>query len=187
MNQVVFAKSILACHRMKEIFTIFSILVCQFACGQTYSSGDKQGYFDSNFGVAWLGYDYHAPFPGCSFLGGVRTFRDERHFVEMEAGVAITFATAKVGFGNVNPGTGNTTSFGIRLWPLHLYLQKSYPTNRCERDLPKRKMKRLERKGMTRRNLLCSDWYWTIEAGTGQEVSAVSVFIASFGHRIFFN
>ena len=60
-----------------------------FAYGQTYSKGDRQGYFDSNFGVAWLGYDYHTLFPGCSFLGGVRTFRDERHFIEMEAGVAI--------------------------------------------------------------------------------------------------
>ena len=189
MNQVVFAKSILACHRMKQIFTILFILMCQFAYGQTYSKGDRQGYFDSNFGVAWLPdhYAIESVFPGCSFLGGRRTFINERHFVEMEAGVAITIATAKVGFGNVNPGTGNTTSFGIRLWPLHLYLQRSHPTNRCERDLPKRKIKRLERKGMTRRNLLCSDWYWTIEAGTGQTVSAVSVFIVSFGHRIFFN
>lgn len=169
---------------MKQIFTILFILVCHFACGQTYSSGDKQGYFDSNFGVTWLP-ELGGSLPGCSFLGGVRTFRDEVHFVEMEAGVAITLATAKVGFGKLNPSTGGTTSFGIRLWPLHLYLQKSFPTNRCDRDLPKRKIMRLERK--RRRNLLCSDWYWTIEAGTGAEVSAYSAFIATIGYRFFFN
>ena len=61
------------------------------------------------------------------------------------------------------------------------------PPTDVKETLPKRKIKRLERKGLTRRNLLCSDWYWTIEAGTGQTVSAVSVFIVSFGHRIFFN
>ena len=40
---------------MKQIFTILFILMCQFDYGQTYSKGDRQGYFDSNFGVAWLG------------------------------------------------------------------------------------------------------------------------------------
>lgn len=171
---------------MKRIFPIFFILVCQSAYGQTYSSGDVQGYFDSNLGVTWLP-DLGGFLPGCSFLGGVRSFRDEHIFFEAEAGIAVTLATAKVGFGKVNPSTGSTTSFGIRLWPMHLYLQKSFPTNRCERDLPKRKMKRLERKGKTRQNLLCSDWYWTIEAGTGSELSAYSAVIVTFGHRIFFN
>jgi hypothetical protein len=175
----------LACHSMKQIFTILFILVCHFAYGQTYSSGDRQGYFDSNFGVAvYEGFLY----PGCSFLGGVRTFWDERHFVEIEAGFAFpTAVTAKSGVGHVNPRTGGTTSFGIRPWPLHLYLQKSFPTKRCEREISKRKMKRLERKGMTRQNLLCSDWYFTIEAGTGQEISSESALIVSFGHRLFYN
>ena len=74
---------------MKQIFTILFILMCQFAYGQTYSKGDRQGYFDSNFGVAWLDdhYAIESVFPGCSFLGGRRTFINERHFVEMEAGV----------------------------------------------------------------------------------------------------
>ena len=171
---------------MKRISAIFFILVCQSAYGQTYSSGDIQGYFDSNFGVTWLP-DFGGVLPGFSFLGGARTFRDERNFFEAEAGIAITLVTAKVGFGKVNPSTGSTTSFGIRLWPMHLYIQKSFPTNRCERDLPIRKIKRLERQGKTRQNLLCSDWYWTIEAGTGSELSAYSAIIVTFGHRIFFD
>ena len=171
---------------MKRISAIFFILVCQSAYGQTYSSGDIQGYFDSNFGVTWLP-DLGGVLPGFSFLGGARTFRDERNFFEAEAGIALTLVTAKVGFGTINPSTGSTTSFGIRLWPMHLYIQKSFPTNRCERDLPISKIKRLERQGKTRQNLLCSDWYLTIEAGTGSELSAYSAIIVTFGHRIFFD
>ena len=108
--------------------------------------------------------------------------------LEAEAGLAFpTIVTGKVGVGIQRFAGGPSGTLGLRLWPLHVYYQQSIPTKRCERTLSERAQRRLQRRGKTRNNLRCSDWYFTLEGGTYGSISFDSVAIISVGHRLFFD
>ena len=148
------------------------------------TSADVEFYFDSNVGVAFADF----PFPGASLLGGVRKVSVSGLVLEAEAGLAFpTIVTGKVGVGIQRFAGGPSGSLGLRLWPFHVYYQQSIPTKRCERTLSERAQRRLQRRGKTRNNLRCSDWYFTLEGGTYGSISFDSVAIISVGHRLFFD
>ena len=145
-------------------------------------------YFDSNIGIAFVGDFVDGPFPGASLLGGVRRVSESGFVFEAEAGLAFpTIATGKVGVGIQRFKGGPSGTIGLRLWPLHAYYQQTIPTRRCERPLSKFAQRWLRRMGKDRQNLLCSDWYFTLEAGTYGGISFESLAIVSVGHRLFFN
>ena len=136
-------------------------------------------------------------FPGVSLLGGVRKVYPTTTTVngaaravifESEIGLALpTGATGKVGIGYLNEMTGNATSVGVRIFPLHAYVQQAFGTRRCEREVSPRTKRRLEKRGRDRSHLRCSDWYFTMEVGGGGEWSFESVALFSVGHRMFFD
>ena len=59
--------------------------------------------------------------------------------------------------------SGWSLSSGIRVFPLHGYLQTGVPTSRCNRDLSERKERRLARKGKTAADIKCSEWVFSLE------------------------
>ena len=173
--------------QMKRFFTLLLAASCFAAVGQGDLQRLRQGFIDTNLGLAILG-EGGIPFPGASLLGGVRTISSSDVILEFEAGLAFpAVATAKVGFGKRNLSKGTSTTFGVRIFPMHVYFQRSFSTDRCADDVSSRKLKRLQRRGKTRENLLCSEWYYTIEIGTGEEASFYSLGIVSFGHRFYFD
>ena len=173
--------------QMKRFFALLLAASCFAAVAQGDLQRLRQGFIDTNLGLAvWTGIG--TPFPGASLLGGVRTISSSDAIFEFEAGVAFPAAvTAKVGFGKRNLSKGTSTTAGIRIFPMHLYFQRSFSTDRCADDVSSGKLKRLQRRGKTRENLLCSEWYYTIEVGTGEELSFYSLGIVSFGHRFYFD
>ena len=157
---------------------------CEAMAQDGKTSADVEFYFDSNIGVSFGDF----PFPGASLLGGVRKVSESGFVFEAEAGLAFpTVATGKVGVGIQRFAGGPSGTLGLRLWPLHLYYQQSIPTKRCERILSERAQRRLQRRGKDRNNLRCSDWYFTLEAGTYGNISFDSQAIISVGHRLFFD
>ena len=70
--------------------------------------------------------------------------------------------TAKLG-GGKKWDSGWSLSTGIRVFPLHGYLQTGVPTSRCNRDLSERKQRRLARKGKTAAHIQCSEWVFSLE------------------------
>ena len=152
------------------------------------TSPNVEFYFDSNIGIAILGGFVGGPFPGASLLGGVRKVSGSGFVFEAEGGLAFPAgATGKVGVGLQRFAGGPSGTIGLRLWPLHAYYQQSIPTKRCERTLSERAQRRLQRKGKDRTNLHCSDWYFTLEAGTNSGASFDSQAIFSVGRRLFFD
>ena len=157
---------------------------CEATAQDSKTSADVEFYFDSNIGVSFGDF----PFPGASLLGGVRKVSESGFVFEAEAGLAFpTVATGKVGVGIQRFAGGPSGTLGLRLWPLHLYYQQSIPTKRCERTLSERAQRRLQRRDKDRNNLRCSDWYFTLEAGTYGGISFDSQAIISVGHRLFFD
>ena len=177
---------------MKRIFILFLIATFPMA---NFAQSETSYYFDQNVGIALVEDGF--PFPGVSLLGGVRktypttTTRNgvaRTVIFESEIGLALpTGVTGKVGIGHLNEMTGNSTSVGVRIFPLHAYVQQAFGTRRCEREVSPRTKRRLERKGRDRSYLRCSDWYFTMEVGGGGEWSFDSVALFSVGHRMFFN
>ena len=152
------------------------------------TSPNVEFYFDSNIGIAIIGGFVGGPFPGASLLGGVRKVSGSGFVFEAEGGLAFpAVATGKVGVGLQRFAGGPSGTIGLRLWPLHAYYQQSIPTRRCERTLSERAQRRLQRRGKDRNNLRCSDWYFTLEAGTYGNISFDSQAIISVGHRLFFD
>ena len=175
---------------MKRIFILFLIATFPMA---NFAQSETFYFFDQNVGIALI----PEAFPGASLLGGVRktypttTTRNgvaRTVIFESEIGLALpTGVTGKVGIGHLNEMTGNSTSVGVRIFPLHAYVQQAFGTRRCEREVSPRTKRRLERKGRDRSYLRCSDWYFTMEVGGGGEWSFDSVALFSVGHRMFFN
>ena len=150
--------------------------------GQTVAN--VEFYFDSNLGISLV----DVVWPGASILGGVRKVSESGFVLEAEAGLAApTVVTGKAGLGLQRFEGGPTGTIGLRLWPLHAYYQQSIPTRRCERTLSERAQRRLQRRGKDRNNLRCSDWYFTLEVGTGESLSFDSFGIFSVGRRLFFD
>lgn len=72
----------------------------------------------------------------------------------------------KVGQGWQNPETRMTFSYGIRVFPLHGYVQLGLPNPRCHQMVSERMLKRLQKRGKNRTNLLCGVWNVSIEGGS---------------------
>ena len=129
-------------------------------------AGSSEGYIESNWGLAnIMGFTVNsrAVFPGTSVLAGGRHFIFPHGFLEVQGGLAFpSILTAKLGGGR-KWDSGWSLSTGIRVFPLHGYLQTGIPTARCNRDLSKRKQRRLARKGKTTADLKCSEWVFSFE------------------------
>ena len=168
---------------MKHLLIWVAILTLPMS---TSAQREVQYYLDSNLGLAFIDMGFF--FPGISMLGGVRKVSSSSTFFESEIGLAApALVTAKAGVGYLNERTGGSTSVGLRLWPLHAYVQQAFGTRRCEREVPPRTSERLQRKGRDRSHLRCSDWYFTVELGTAGNLSFDSIGIISIGHRLFFD
>lgn len=129
--------------------------------------GRSEGFIESNWGLAnivGIGIsDNNAVFPGTSVLAGGRHFISRCGFLEVQGGLAFpSVLTAKVG-GGKKWDSGWSLSTGIRVFPLHGYLQTGVPTARCNRDLSERKQRRLARQGKTPAELKCSEWVFSFE------------------------
>ena len=145
-------------------------------------------YFDSNIGIAFVGDLLTALFLELLCLGEFGGCPSPVLSSKLKRGLAFpTIATGKVGVGIQRFKGGPSGTIGLRLWPLHAYYQQTIPTRRCERPLSKFAQRWLRRMGKDRQNLLCSDWYFTLEAGTYGGISFESLAIVSVGHRLFFN
>lgn len=121
----------------------------------------KERYIESNWGVAAI--DGEFIFPGTSFLIGKRAFFNDAGFVDAQIGLAFpTIATAKVGVGK-RWRSGWSLSTGVRIWPLHAYVQTGIPTQRCNRDISKAKLRRLERRGKSASDIKCTEWAFSFE------------------------
>ena len=121
----------------------------------------KERYIESNWGVAAI--DGEFIFPGTSILMGKRIFFNDAGFVDAQIGLAFpTLATAKVGVGK-RWNSGWSVSSGVRLWPLHAYVQTGIPTQRCNRDISKAKLRRLERRGKGASDIKCTEWAFSFE------------------------
>lgn len=81
----------------------------------------NQGYYEFNFGVAFLS-EVGVPFPGISFLIGNKTYFRNNMILDAELGLALpSIATAKIGVGY--RGRSGEVIVGVRPWPTHFYLQ----------------------------------------------------------------
>ena len=120
-------------------------------------------YIESNWGVAIVNPNSGVGFPGTSVLAGGRHFISSHGFVEAQGGLAFpSILTAKLG-GGKKWDSGWSLSTGIRVFPLHGYLQTGVPTSRCNRDLSERKERRLARRGKTAADIKCSEWVFSLE------------------------
>lgn len=179
---------------MRQAFALWVILLLP---ATSSAQSERLYFFDSNVGSAFIEGFFEGWFPGASILGGIRQVSSNRFEIngkprariwEAELGFAAPAgATGKVGVGFLNEMTGGSTTLGVRLFPLHGYIQKAFGTRRCERDVSPRMKRRLEKRGRDRNNLRCSDWYFTFEVGGGGEWSFDSYSIVSVGHRMFFD
>ena len=179
---------------MRQVLALWVILLLP---ATSSAQSERLYFFDSNVGSAFIEGFFEGWFPGASILGGIRQVSSNRFEIngkprariwEAELGFAAPAgATGKVGVGFLNEMTGGSTTLGVRLFPLHGYIQKAFGTRRCERDVSPRMKRRLEKRGRDRNNLRCSDWYFTFEVGGGGELSFESYSIVSVGHRMFFD
>ena len=131
-------------------------------------SQDAETYFETNLGVSLLIDDVEVGyFPGFSVLAGKRTFQTEARFIDRQIGLAApTIFTLKIGQGWRNPESGRTIGYGVRVFPLHGYVQLGAPNPRCHRNVRERTLKRLRKRGKDRTNLLCGEWNVSIEGGS---------------------
>lgn len=156
-------------------------------------SQKSETYLESNLG---LSINDELVFPGLSVLWGKRTFQTEQRFVDRQFGLAApSLVTLKIGQGWRNPNTNRTFSYGVRVWPLHGYVQFGFPNPRCENQVSVRTMRRLKKRGKGRENLLCGEWNISIEGGSAliddyffngsffYEVALWSSAIVTFSHR----
>jgi hypothetical protein len=146
-------------------------------------SQDAETYFETNLGVSLLIDDVEVGyFPGFSVLAGKRTFQTEVRFIDRQIGFAApTIVTLKIGQGWRNPETGRTIGYGVRVFPLHGYVQLGVPNPRCHRNVRERTLKRLRKRGKDRTNLLWREWNVSIEGGSALLTSKRSLgFLSEF-------
>ena len=155
-------------------------------------SQESETYIESNLG---LSINDELVFPGLSLLWGKRTFHSETRFSDKQFGLAApSLVTLKMGQGWRNPNTYRTFSYGVRIWPLHGYVQFGFPNPRCENKVSERTLRRLQRRGKSRENLLCGEWNVSIEGGSAlldgwvdgyffYEAALWSSAIFTFSHR----
>jgi len=155
--------SLLSIMKKHARYTIL-IWCCLFASALSWSQ-ESETYFESNVGFSVN--DETGGFPGLSLLWGKRTFQSENRFIDRQFGLAVpSLVTLKVGQGWRNPDTYRTFSYGVRVWPLHGYVQFGFLNPRCENKVSERTLRRLQRRGKSRENLLCGEWNISIEVGS---------------------
>ena len=147
-------------------FTALLFVLTLLTSLHAQEAGRSESYIESNWGLAnIIGGDFNtlAVFPGTSVLAGGRHFISPHGFLEVQGGLAFpSILTAKLG-GGKKWDSGWSLSTGIRVFPLHGYLQTGVPTARCNRDLSERKQRRLARQGKTDADLKCSEWVFSFE------------------------
>lgn len=147
-------------------FTALLFVLTLLTSLHAQEAGRSESYIESNWGLAnIIGGDFNtlAVFPGTSVLAGGRHFISPHGFLEVQGGLAFpSILTAKLG-GGKKWDSGWSLSTGIRVFPLHGYLQTGVPTSRCNRDLSERKQRRLARKGKTAAHIQCSEWVFSLE------------------------
>ena len=146
--------------------TRYALLICCCLFASTSSwAQESETYFESNIGLSLV--EGSSLFPGFSLLWGKRTFKSESRFIDSQFGLAApSLVTLKIGQGWRNPDTYITFSYGVRVWPLHGYVQFGFPNPRCENRVSERTLRRLQRRGKSRENLLCGEWNISIEVGS---------------------
>lgn len=154
------------CARSLRFSLVFLGILTSWMTTSAQEVGRSESYIESNWGLANItGFssDRGAVFPGTSVLAGGRHFISRRGFLEVQGGLAFpSVLTAKLG-GGAKWDSGWSLSTGIRVFPLHGYLQTGVPTARCNRDLSERKQRRLARQGKTSADLKCSEWVFSFE------------------------
>lgn len=146
---------------MRPYFSALILALSASLCAQ--EAGHSERYIESNWGVAIINPNSGVVFPGTSVLVGGRHFISSHGFVEAQGGLALpSILTAKLG-GGKKWDSGWSLSTGIRVFPLHGYVQTGVPTSRCNRDLSERKQRRLARKGKTAEDIKCSEWVFSLE------------------------
>ena len=157
----------------------------------TAQEGVKRSYIESNWGLAWIS-EPDVLFPGTSLLIGKQVFRGN-NYAEVQGGLAFpSVLTAKMGIGQQG-NSGNHFSAGVRIFPLHVYLQTGFPTKQCQRDVSKAKLRRLEKRGKTKDDIQCSEWVFSMElspvglAGRENTISLNSVALLTAAKRWYFN
>lgn len=148
---------------MRPSFTALLVGLALSTSLHGQEAGRSERYIESNWGMAIINPNSGAAFPGTSVLAGGRHFISSHGFVEAQGGLALpSILTAKLG-GGKKWDSGWSLSTGIRVFPLHGYLQTGVPTSRCNRDLSERKQQRLARKGKTAADIKCSEWVFSLE------------------------
>jgi len=148
---------------MRPSFTALLLALALSISLHAQEAGRSERYIESNWGVAIINPNSGVVFPGTSVLAGGRHFISSHGFVEAQGGLALpSILTAKLG-GGKKWDSGWSLSTGIRVFPLHGYLQTGVPTSRCNRDLSERKERRLTRKGKTAADIKCSEWVFSLE------------------------
>ena len=190
------------CLKMNPMTPLFRTLIWGILCvgaGTLSAQEDRLKYIESNWGIAFID-DFELPFPGTSFLVGRQSSKG-RAYWEIQGGLAFPSTwTAKVGAG-VRSEQGPHFSTGVRIFPLHAYLQAGFPTKRCQREVSKAKLRRLAKRGKTTANILCTEWVFSAEAspatftggensfsiGEGFPISMYSTGLLTVGKRWFFD
>jgi len=176
--------------RFVLVLLSFFLLTAQ----QTNAQDDSQyqyteRFIESHFGVTAIN-SIASGFPGMSVLFGQRKFRSENTYFESQMGIALpSLFTAKVGWGRLNLESQKTTTFGIRIWPTHFYVERGVPTSRCFNEVKPRVKRRLQRKGKSESDLLCGQWNFSAEVspfGNADGLSLGSFLILGFSYRIYF-
>ena len=174
---------------MRLFITALACLISVSACGQKEFQPYSQTYKESNYGIS-LFDSYLAP--GCSMLFGKRKFYSEKMFFDMQVGLAFpTLATGKIGVGKYNFKKETSSSFGLRIWPAHIYIQHSGAKHKISEKRENR-FNLLKARGlMLRANAIYGEWNFSIEAGGGYTriglASALSSAIITVGYRIYYN
>ena len=174
---------------MKSRLVVIALLASFSACGQKEFQPYSQTYKESNYGISLFG-SYLAP--GCSMLFGKRKFYSEKMFFDMQVGLAFpTLATGKIGVGKYNFKKETSSSFGLRIWPAHIYIQHSGAKHKIS-EIRENRFNLLKARGlMQRANAIYGEWNFSIEAGGGFTriglASALSSAIITVGYRIYYN
>ena len=182
-----------SCSAIKSIALIGAFLA---TVSSTHAQEEKsvEPYIESNWGLAFIVEG--AVFPGTSVLMGRRSYFSKNGFTDTQIGLAFpSVLTAKVGVGHTG-AKGGHFSAGLRVFPTHVYIQNTLPSNRCNRDVSRRKLQRLERRGKSAADIKCSEWAFSFEIspflfigslpGELETLSFYSMAMLTAGHRWLF-
>ena len=183
-----------SCSAIKSIALIGAFLAT-ISSNHAQEEKSVEPYIESNWGLAYIG-ESDAIFPGTSVLMGRRSYFSKNGFTDTQIGLAFpSVLTAKVGVGHTG-AKGGHFSAGLRVFPTHVYIQNTLPSKRCNRDVSRRKLQRLERRGKSAADIKCSEWAFSFEIspllftgslpGELETLSFYSMAMLTAGHRWLF-